>query len=158
MHGKKKALLRATNFICIFYLKDNTKFDVNSTHKRLTYFSYEALHPVQFICPVKSSSIRSVSVTYGSNMYEGNEENYIKVDLSMKDESGLSVCNPFTFGNIDARHMLEWFEFQRLVGVDKVLTYTYKLNKQAMAVLEYYESIGYAVVIRDFDFPLKGIL
>lgn len=99
-----------------------------------------------------------MSISDGPQYCVENKEYYIKVDTPKKSESGLAVCGKVSYGKLDAKRLVEWFEVQRLLGVDKVLTYTYKLNTQAMNVLDYYESIGYAEIIRDFDFPFKGIL
>jgi hypothetical protein len=41
----------------------------------------------------------------------------------------------------------------RLLGVDKVCIHTYKLNNLAMKVLEYYESIGIAMVFKGYSEP-----
>ncbi|CAC5371567.1 unnamed protein product [Mytilus coruscus] len=152
---EKKVLLDKINFTCCFYREDNTQFYVNSTRKSATFLNSGPLHSVQYMCPVNVSSIRKVSVSEGPQHCVGHEEYYIKVDIPIKSESGLAVCSKISYGNMDAKLILEWFEVQRLLGVDKVLTYTYKLNMQAMVVLEYYESIGYAEIIRDFDFPQK---
>lgn len=40
--------------------------------------------------------------------------------------------------------MLAWFEVHRLLGVDRVQLYTYKLNERTEKVLQYYSSMGLA--------------
>lgn len=152
------ASLNKANFTCCFYGKDNTLFYINSTRKTATFLNSGPYHSVQFECPVDFFSVTKVSVSDGPQYCFENKEYYIKVDTPMKSESGLAVCSKISYGKLDAKRLVEWFEVQRLLGVDKVLAYTYKLNTQAMNVLEYYESIGYAEIIRDFDFPFKGIL
>jgi hypothetical protein len=37
--------------------------------------------------------------------------------------------------------IVEWFESQRILGVDKVVTYPYRRNTNALKVLKYYESV-----------------
>lgn len=154
---ERKSLLHVKNFTCCLHCRDGTKLFINSTLKStFDLFDNVTLHSVQYACPVRSSSIQSVSVFIGTHKCEESEQHYIKVESSMRNESGLAVCGKISYGNMDAELILEWFEVQRLLGVDKVLTYTYKLNDQAMAVLEYYESIGYAVIMRDFEYPEQG--
>ncbi|CAC5399596.1 unnamed protein product [Mytilus coruscus] len=151
---ERKSLLHAKNFTCCVLCKDGTKVFINSTLKStFDLFDNVALHSVQYTCPVQSSLIQSVSVSIGTHTCKESEQHYIKVESSMRNEYGLAICGKISYGNMNAELILEWFEVQRLLGVDKVLTYTYQLNDQAMAVLEYYESIGYAVIIRDFEYP-----
>ncbi|VDI59645.1 Hypothetical predicted protein [Mytilus galloprovincialis] len=153
---ERKSLLHVKNFTCCLHDRDGTNLFINSTLKStFDLFDNVTLHSVQYACPVRSSSIQSVSVSIGTHKCEESEQHYINVESSMRNESGLAICGKISYGNMDAELILEWFEVQRLLGVDKVLTYTYKLNDQAMAVLEYYESIGYAVIMRDFEYPLQ---
>jgi hypothetical protein len=43
---------------------------------------------------------------------------------------------------VDPIPIVEWFEAQRIFGVDKVVAYPYRLNANALKVLKYYESVG----------------
>ena len=53
---------------------------------------------------------------------------YATVDLPQIVKIGsLGVCAKLMFGNISAASIAEWFEYQRLMKVDKVIAYTYKL-------------------------------
>lgn len=58
--------------------------------------------------------------------------------------------------SISANLLLEWFEVQRILGVDKVISYTNNLNDDAMKVLEYYESFGLTDIIHFAGFPAGG--
>lgn len=66
------------------------------------------------------------------------------------------MCAKIAYGSVDAQKLIEWFEVNRLLGVDKVYIHTYKLNNLAMKVLEYYESIGIAMVFKGYSVPEKG--
>jgi hypothetical protein len=51
---------------------------------------------------------------------------------------------------------VEWFEAQRILGVDKVVTYPYRLNANALKVLKHYESVGLLDIINGFYLPDVG--
>jgi hypothetical protein len=57
---------------------------------------------------------------------------------------------------VDPISIVEWFEAQRILGVDKVVTYPYRLNANALKVLQYYESVGFLDIINGFDLPEVG--
>ncbi|KAK3578807.1 hypothetical protein CHS0354_030228 [Potamilus streckersoni] len=70
-------------------------------------------------------------------------------------EAKLAICNKIVYGSVLPESILEWFEVQRLLGVDKVLTYANSdLNEEARQVLRYYEEIGMAEVL-PFLIPMK---
>jgi hypothetical protein len=57
---------------------------------------------------------------------------------------------------VDPIPIVEWFEAQRILGVDKVVTYPYRVNANALKVLKYYESVGCLDIINGFDLPEVG--
>ena len=52
---------------------------------------------------------------------------------------------------------IEWMEYNKAMGVEKMLAYTYNLTQQALAVLWYYEKTGF-LELRKFDLPNQGTL
>ena len=61
------------------------------------------------------------------------------------------------YGSVEAKQLIDWFEFLQLVGVNTVLMYPYKLNYQARKVINYYRDLGFVETSEGFDFPEKGL-
>ncbi|VDI05229.1 Hypothetical predicted protein [Mytilus galloprovincialis] len=81
---------------------------------------------------------------------------FVKVSLPLMSKgSNIAICSLISYRSQDAALLVEWFEAQRLLGVNKIVTYTHDLNSDAIRVLDYYESIGLAHVIHEFDMPKK---
>jgi hypothetical protein len=51
---------------------------------------------------------------------------------------------------------VEWFKAQRILGVDKIVAYPYRLNANALKVLKCYESVGLLDIINGFYLPEVG--
>ncbi|KAL4240925.1 hypothetical protein ACF0H5_001708 [Mactra antiquata] len=71
-----------------------------------------------------------------------------------ENSSRIGICAKLAFGNLDARRLVEWFEVQRLFGVDMIIAYRYNLNSQAGKVFNYYEKLGISKLY-EFDIPEK---
>ena len=52
--------------------------------------------------------------------------------------------------------IVEWFEAQRILGVDKVVTYPYRRNTNALKDIKYYESVWFLDIINGFYLPEVG--
>ena len=64
----------------------------------------------------------------------------------------VAMCVRVTYGEFDALRLIEWFEFNRILGVKKFGFYTRQLHPDTERVLRYYENIGVADVTQvDFN-------
>ncbi|CAC5382439.1 unnamed protein product [Mytilus coruscus] len=119
------------------------------------------LRRIQYRCPVpvEVNMIEYVSII--NDMKATCQEDisyYVKVILPLdSNNSSIAICSLISYRSQDAAILVEWFEAQRLLGVNKIVTYTQELNSDALRVLDYYESIGLAEVIREFDMPEKEV-
>ena len=114
----------------------------------------------QFVCPNPLTSLKKVpeAVTL-TNKYTcpENMTSYASVVTPTRPEgTSFGVCAKIAYGNLSAESIVEWFEYQRHMGVSKVMAYTYKLNEAAMKVMDYYSSIGFAEIL-PFSLPLRGM-
>jgi hypothetical protein len=57
---------------------------------------------------------------------------------------------------VDHIPIVEWFEAQRILGVDKVVTYPYRRNTNALKDIKYYESVWFLDIINGFYLPEVG--
>ena len=65
----------------------------------------------------------------------------------------LALCLKCAHGVVNATFLVEWIEFNRLLGVEKFIVYDTAIHGPARRVLHHYESLGIVEVI-PFHFPL----
>ncbi|XP_063439698.1 uncharacterized protein LOC134720990 [Mytilus trossulus] len=147
------------HFTCCFRLKNGNLLSINSNQKMSHIYANMPLRRIQYRCPVpvEVNLIEYVSII--NDMKATCQEDisyYVQVTLPLgSNDTTIAICSLISYRSQDAAILVEWFETQRLLGVDKILTYTQELNSDAVRVLDYYESIGLAEVIREFDMPEK---
>ena len=98
-----------------------------------------------------------VSAVTGNRNCHVNIKHYIKLEIGHKGRnSDLAVCAKLTYDSVNLLAL--WFEAQRLLGVDKVITYPFRLdaNPNAKKVLKYYEAVGFLEIINGFYMPEIG--
>ena len=71
-------------------------------------------------------------------------------------KSRFAVHGKICYGDKNPSHLIEWLEYQRYFDVDKVIVYPYHLNKDAMAVLQYYENRGFVEIVSFSTVPKHG--
>jgi hypothetical protein len=88
--------------------------------------------------------IKLVSVVLGSKKCPSDSKYYVKLNIGPTERNPkLAICTKLTYDDVDPIPIVEWFETQRILGVDKVVTYPYRLSANALKVLQYYESVGF---------------
>lgn len=160
IHAWQYKAIKGNDVTCCLLLNNRSILSIaGSMVIPLTFLSRAKLKARRYICPLDMdlNKIKSVSVHIDNPTCIKNESFYIKPTILRKSGNcNIGVCAKFVYGSMDAQKLIEWFEVNRLLGVDKVCIYTYKLNKLAMKVLEYYESIGIVMVIKGYSEPEKG--
>ncbi|CAC5391421.1 unnamed protein product [Mytilus coruscus] len=153
--------VKNNHFMCCFRLRNGKPLASMSNQKLSSILAYMPLRRIQYRCPVpvEVNLIEYVSIINDMNTTCHEDISYyVKVILSLySKDSGIAICSLISYRSQDAAILVEWFEVQRLLGVNKIITYTQELNSDALRVLDYYESIGLAEVIRGFDMPEKGM-
>lgn len=81
----------------------------------------------------------------------------IPVFYPSREKGKLALCAKIAYGTLSPQRLIEWFEYHRLMGVDKVLTMVQYLNEDAYKVLLYYQKLQFGE-IDDFPLPLPGKL
>lgn len=124
-----------------------------------SYLGKAKLEVKQFVCPNLASEDMKVpvGVTLSKSHYcPKNTSIYVKVDRPIKNTGDqMAVCGKIVYGDISAVSMIEWFEYQKYMGVNKVLLYTYNLNDDAKKVLNYYVVTGLAE-FHPYSLPMRG--
>jgi hypothetical protein len=148
---------RESLFKCCFLMKNNTVVEIQSNRRNTQYPS--AIRAVQYVCPsvVESNLIQLVSVVLGNTKCPVDSKYYVKLNIGPTERNPkLAICTKLTYDDVDPIPIVEWFEAQRILGVDKVVTYPYRLNANALKVLKYYESVGLLDIINGFYLPEVG--
>ena len=66
----------------------------------------------------------------------------------------MGVCVKAIWGHINSQRLVEWIEFNRILGISKFILYDTTITGSARSVLEYYQSLG-VVDLVDFAFSLQ---
>ena len=105
-----------------------------------------------------SNFIVGVSLTTAGKCHI-NATAYVKPDFAMKSTSefSMAICAKIAYGDLNAALTIEWMEYNKAMGVEKVLAYTYNLTERAITVLWFYEKTGF-LELRKFDLPNQGTL
>ncbi|KAL5011842.1 hypothetical protein ScPMuIL_010393 [Solemya velum] len=101
---------------------------------------------VEIYCPISHQRNRPTTATLlpGEQTCDVNST-FLEIEYPVHHIGGLALCAQAIFNYFDPLRLIEWFEIQKLLGVDMVVMVTVEgLNKEAVDVLEYYRSTGYA--------------
>ncbi|CAG2221319.1 unnamed protein product [Mytilus edulis] len=151
--------VKNNNFICCFRLKNENNLAIVSNQKLSSAWAHMPLRRIQYKCSVPEGNIwiDHVSIVNDLNATCPEDLSYfVKVSLPLMSKgSNIAICSLISYRSQDAALLVEWFEAQRLLGVNKIVTYTQDLNSDAIRVLDYYESIGLVHVIHEFDMPKR---
>ncbi|CAG2214531.1 FUT-1 [Mytilus edulis] len=145
--------------ILVHTTENENNLAIVSNQKLSSAWAHMPLRRIQYKCPVPEGNIwiDHVSIVNDLNATCPEDLSYfVKVSLPLMSKgSNIAICSLISYRSQDAALLVEWFEAQRLLGVNKIVTYTQDLNSDAIRVLDYYESIGLVHVIHEFDMPKK---
>ncbi|KAL5012511.1 hypothetical protein ScPMuIL_011062 [Solemya velum] len=97
-------------------------------------------------CPIIHGGELPANATLTSATQTCEEANtYLAIEYPVHHVGGFAVCPKAAFGNLKSQRIIEFFEMQKLLGVDMVVILVMEgLNEDALKVLDYYKSTGYA--------------
>lgn len=107
-------------------------------------------------CPWQGALPLWVSISASHNLT--NRWHHVLTLTFQQLPSKMAIClkTLFDADNSDAGPLIEWFEFNKLLGVDKVILYGYSnVSTDIVDILKHYESIGYLEIIR-WTLPVKS--
>lgn len=148
-------LFNSTLQCCLLLGNDSVVCSLNTKRLIWTQVNKQPLMATKFSCPVPRPllgvQIKGATLSLPEEKCENKK--FMAVEyLKKKSKDSIAVCAKIIYGNMSAQRLIEWFEIQKYVGVDKVLMYYYNLNSEAMGVLLHYYKEGF-VDLRPFDFP-----
>ena len=71
--------------------------------------------------------------------------------------ASIALCTKIAYGSISSRLLTEWYEIQKQLGVNKVVTFLYNLTDSGLVVLKHYQEQGF-VDLLSYQFPHTGTL
>ncbi|KAL8574491.1 hypothetical protein ACOMHN_060161 [Nucella lapillus] len=70
-------------------------------------------------------------------------EEYLRVHHPVKKTGGLAICAKISYGfRLDPEKLLEWFEIQRLLGVDKIQLFDFSNTEIVYKIFQHYQNTG----------------
>ncbi|CAG5118846.1 unnamed protein product, partial [Candidula unifasciata] len=99
----------------------------------------------QYICrvPVHADSLKSSYITLTSKDCSTDIQDYLSIIYPTRVLGGIALCGKIAHsGGLDPEKVIEWFEVQRLLGVDKVLIFDLGNPETLNRVFRYYQNLG----------------
>lgn len=155
MFGMHKNGTDVTKMRCNFYLSQELKMQVVS-HKAQAIYPYWPSLKLQYLaysylCKVPEfvSSYNDV-VTFSVGTEGKARETVIPVSHIGKatERQNTAICVKSMWGRVDPVKLVEWVEFNRLIGVQRFVFYDTAIAGPAARVLQHYVSTGIADVIQ----------
>ncbi|KAK0055786.1 anaphase-promoting complex subunit cdh1 [Biomphalaria pfeifferi] len=107
------------------------------------------MQSAEFSCSISRKQIDSIGdanfthVTFAETSCLRAPRDVMKIIYPPRQGATVGLCLKISYDHIDPQMMVEWFEYQRLMNVTKVFTYTFDLDKPAMRVFEFYQKLGF---------------
>ncbi|XP_052088203.1 uncharacterized protein LOC127725301 isoform X2 [Mytilus californianus] len=107
----------------------------------------------QYLCYVRNIRFKMKHIQLVGKMEFCNSSHILHpVIYASVKEKKFAICAKIAYNYLNPLHLIEWFEYQKMMGVDTVLISLQQVNEDAYAVLKYYEREGIAKLI---SFPSK---
>ncbi|KAL8582120.1 hypothetical protein ACOMHN_004040 [Nucella lapillus] len=122
---------------------DFSKAPVNKIDPPLRKHSTQVgvVYSCHFLYSPRQLHAASVSLTSTSCPAKGSE--YLRIQEPEIRPGSLGLCAKVLFGHeLDPRRLVEWFEMQRLLGVDKIVLFDLNHSAKMDKVLRYYVKSG----------------
>ncbi|KAL4237709.1 hypothetical protein ACF0H5_002423 [Mactra antiquata] len=148
--------LKASGIKCCFLMNSGALIEHHRPSRSLG--ERVALTSSQTTCPVEShiQDVKGVTLQFAESKCSMNTSAYIKPSVPIKptDNESFAICLKILFGQINVGLLVEWLEYNRLIGVDKIFMFTYNLKREVRDVLRQYVKAGF-VETRPYKYPKK---
>lgn len=129
--------------------------DVTFIARIVEYFYPDYYYARQYACAVPEigRSASHVTLKGSSSACSSDARDYVSVHYPEVVPGGLAVCAKIAHsGGLDPEKVIEWFEVQRILGVDKVLMYDMGNPENLTRVLRYYRDLG-VLDLQPYELP-----
>lgn len=133
----------APDIICYYTYRDGKHFTEHNAVAKPVY-TYNEGSVVTFMCPLQDQN--KLPLKAGLKLANQKENQYgdlLKIYYPKHQEGKLALCPKVAFGNLNQQKLIEWFEVQKLLGVDRVVILVMdRLNAEAVDVFHHYRRQG----------------
>ncbi|RUS76787.1 hypothetical protein EGW08_015464 [Elysia chlorotica] len=102
----------------------------------------------EFSCSISREQLSALGID--------NFSHVALVQHSCLEAPSVGVCLKVSYGTVGASQLVEWMEYQRMMAVSSVFTYTSDLDPPAQAVVDYYVRLGFLTALPAHPPPSKG--
>ncbi|KAL4228749.1 hypothetical protein ACF0H5_011792 [Mactra antiquata] len=107
----------------------------------------------QITCPIQSplQDVKGIALQFAGRKCQ---QKNIKPSVPIKptNNESFAICLKILFGQVDVGLLVEWLEYNRLIGVDKIFMFTYNITREVSDVLKQYINVGF-VEKRPYSYP-----
>ncbi|KAH9488017.1 hypothetical protein Btru_067298 [Bulinus truncatus] len=147
-------------FVCCFRTSLESEY-YEQVSAELDYIDLRFIVDLQnavFTCQLKNSHRDYKYVTFAPESCSQNISSHLTIVYPVPRSWELAVCTKLAYSKLDPVHLVEWFEYMKLVGVSKVLTFYNNINPDSLKVFHYYISTGFLELISYKPRSLKGFI
>ncbi|KAK3588359.1 hypothetical protein CHS0354_005624 [Potamilus streckersoni] len=148
------------NASCCFLYSDGVLRTKNAW--RYSVFMKPEIYVIRFQCanPILGSKPIGMTLAVSSFACSSNITTYIKPLYPLRPHGNvtIAICTKQAYGNLNPSLVVEWLEYNRNMGVDKVITFVDASNliQNTSEILRYYEKMGFVDII-PYDLPMRVI-
>ncbi|CAL1530149.1 unnamed protein product [Lymnaea stagnalis] len=127
------------------------KVQFNNGNAKNTYIAR------QYICtvPINSSNLPLTVTLATSSSCSTDPKDYVTIHYPPRHPGGIALCGKISHSRaLDPENVIEWFEIQRILGVDKVLIYDLDTSENVSRVFRYYQQLG-ILDLQPYELPGK---
>lgn len=110
-------------------------------------YQYTGWKTVYIICPISQEPPRPTYVSL-QNMKNEDEVVFLPIEFQESANYKLTMCVPIVYGDFNSEALVEWFEFQKHFGVEKISMHIWNVSQENWKVFEYYRSDGILDIYR----------
>ncbi|KAL3847118.1 hypothetical protein ACJMK2_018048 [Sinanodonta woodiana] len=105
--------------------------------------------------------LRGISLTVSNKICSSNYSTYVRPMYPSRrmDKETIALCAKQIFGNLRPSLVVTWFEYNKAMGVDKIVTFVNEsyLSQNTYKVLKYYKNQGFLEIL-PIEFPMQDVI
>ncbi|KAK6177900.1 hypothetical protein SNE40_012772 [Patella caerulea] len=134
------------------------KYSHNQFLPVITQLFYQAEYDAtQYVCNVqqKDEGVKDVNISLTTTTCSDNAADYLPIKPQEQVKQGLAVCAKVAYGHLlKPSRLIEWFEMQKILGVDKILVFDLACGDDVKTVFKHYVDEG-LLEVQPYSLPGK---